>query len=74
MKFDIDPDKNEKLFKNFDKLLSKRCLKNSKVISTCYKNKIELGCKYGDPIDTIISEVEKEMKEGDPNWWVDILT
>jgi hypothetical protein len=71
--FQIEPDKNEKLFKKFEKILKTKCLKNEKVILNCYKNKIELKCKYGDPIDSVISGVEKEMNEGDPNWWIDIL-
>lgn len=71
--FQIDPDKNEKLFKKFQSILKTKGLKNEKVILNCFINKVELKCRYGDPIDTIICDIESEMNKDDPNWWVELL-
>ena len=71
--FEIDPDKNEKLFKKFETFLKKRKLINEKVILNCYKNKIELNCGYGSDIHSVIIDIESEMADVDPNWWIDLL-
>lgn len=40
----------------------------------CYKNYLELGCKYNDGIQNKLIALDKLVKKHeDPPWWVSLL-
>lgn len=49
-------------------------LVNSLTLTQCYKNSIEIGCKYQPEIHHRIDKVVEQVENKDPpEWWVSLL-
>lgn len=67
MLFDIEkePTLNQRLLKEF----SKRC--DNFAIVQCYKNKLELNCKYNIEVEELISKFSDGLEE--LPWWLNLI-
>lgn len=49
-------------------------LANSVTLTQCYKNHIEIGCKYQPEIHLKIDNTVKQVEDKEPpEWWVSLL-
>jgi len=69
-----DPNKNKRMVQLFENLCDEFEIKNSKILSICYANRLELGCKYSKEIENVLDTVHKlVMKREGPYEWVSLL-
>ena len=70
----VDPNKNIRMVSLFRELCDECEIKNSYVLSMCYKNRIELNCKYSQQIEKILDTIHTlVMKREGPEHWVSLL-
>jgi len=69
-----DPNQNNRMVQLFEQLCEEFEIKNSKVLSRCYANRLEFGCKYSKEIENVLDTVHKlVMKREGPYEWVSLL-
>ena len=63
--FNLDPLRNQRRIQRFEKI----CDGNQTLIN-CYRNRVELGCKYTESIEKQLDVVDKLVSkyEDQPSW------
>lgn len=70
----LDPNQSKRMIHLFEQLCEEFEFKNPKVLSRCYANNLEFGCKYSREIQNILDVVHKlVMKREGPEDWVSLL-
>ena len=70
----VDPTKNDRMVKLFKELCDECEIKNSQVLSFCYRNRLEFNCKYSQSIEKILDTIHTlVMKREGPEPWVSLL-
>ena len=67
--FRLDPLANQRKIQRFEKI----CGGNVTLVN-CYRNYLELGCKYNEGIQNKLIAIDRIIKKHeDPPWWVSLL-
>ena len=70
----VDPNQNKRMIQLFEQLCEEFEFKNPSVLSRCYANRLEFGCKYSKKIENILNTVHAlVMKREGPDDWVSLL-
>ena len=70
----VDPNQTTRMVQLFEQLCDEYGIENSKVLSRCYMNRLEYGCKYSEEIENILNTVHHlVMKREGPEDWVSLL-
>ena len=66
----VDPNQNKRMIQLFEQLCEECEIKNSKVLSRCYANRLEYRCTYSKKIENILDTVHKLVmkREGSEDW------
>ena len=67
--FHLDPLANQRKLQRFESICG-----DDQMLLNCYKNRLEIGCKYGESIENKLDVIHKIiMKREGPPWWVSLL-
>jgi hypothetical protein len=67
--FYMDPQRIKRRIKRFEKICD-----GNKTLINCYRNRVELGCKYAESTEKQLEVIDKLVsKYEDPPSWVSLL-